>query len=117
MEGAVEEVDDAGLLAEFYEGIVDHVGAEHREEFVGFSGHVEGVGELERVLEVDVVVGEAVDEEERARGLRARRGWPSGECGRGGGAGSARVCPRRAGDCRNEPRVLLLARVGLYRAS
>jgi len=43
-----------------------HVGAEHGHELVGLAGHEEGVAKLERMLGVDVVVGEAVDEEERA---------------------------------------------------
>ena len=70
MEGAVEEFDDAGLLAEFDEWVADHVRAQHREQFVGLACQVKRVGELERVLEIHVVVGEAVDEEERARELR-----------------------------------------------
>ena len=89
MEGAVEEFDDAGLLAEFDERVADHVRAQHREQFVGLACQVKRVGELERVLEIDVVVGEAVDEEERARELRGvgvgvtvtSSSWPWGDRG------------------------------------
>ena len=39
-EGAVEEFDDAGLLAEFDEWVADHVRAQHREQFVGLACQV-----------------------------------------------------------------------------
>jgi len=65
---AGEELRDAGLEAEADQGVAaaGEVGAEHGEEFVGLAGNEERVAEPERVLGVDVVVGEAVDEEERA---------------------------------------------------
>jgi hypothetical protein len=67
-EVAGEEFHHALLLVEFHSWIAaaGHVGAEHGHEFVGFAGHEKSVAKLERVLGVNVVVGEAVDEEEGA---------------------------------------------------
>lgn len=63
-----EEFRDARLEAEADQGgaAAGEVGAEQGEEFAGLAGNEERVAEPERVLGVDVVVGEAVDEEERA---------------------------------------------------
>jgi hypothetical protein len=61
----VEELHDPGLTAEAKDGLADHVGAKEREKIEGLAGGEEGFGELDGVLEVNVVVGQAVDEEKR----------------------------------------------------
>jgi hypothetical protein len=62
----VEEIHDAGLAAETQERFADHVGAEEGEEIKRLACLEEGFGKLDGMLEVNVVVGQAVDEQERA---------------------------------------------------
>lgn len=62
----VEEIDDAGLAAQAQERLAHHVSSEEGEEIEVFSGLKKRFGELDGVLEIDVVVGQAVDEQERA---------------------------------------------------
>ena len=62
----VEELHDAGLAAQTQDGFAHHVGAEKGEEIETLAGVEEGVGQLHGVLRVDVVVGEAVNEQDRA---------------------------------------------------
>ena len=45
--------------------------AEQRKEVEWFAGLEEGLGELNRMLRINVVVGEAVDEQERSVQIRS----------------------------------------------
>ncbi len=60
----VEEFHDAGLAAEAEERFADHVGAEQGEEVKWFSGVEKGLGKLHGMLRVNVVVRQAVDEQD-----------------------------------------------------
>ena len=61
----VEEFDDACLSAQAQQWLTHHVGAEQRKEIKGLAGFVEGLGKLDGVLKVNVVIGQSVDQEER----------------------------------------------------
>ena len=67
---AFEKPDDALLLAKLHHRVAHHVRAEHRHEFVILPSKIERIGELERMLEIDIVVSDTVDEQQRARKLR-----------------------------------------------
>ena len=61
----VEELHDAGLPAQAQDGFAHHVRAEQGEEVEWLPGVEEGVGKLHRMLGVNVVIRQAVNEQDR----------------------------------------------------
>jgi hypothetical protein len=62
----VEEIDDAGLAAEPQEGLAHHVSSEKGKKIEILTGLKKRFGKLDGMLEINVVVGQAVDEQEWA---------------------------------------------------
>ena len=75
-----EEIDLDLLAGEVELGIGHHVSGREGDDLGALGGDVEGLDQGERVSEVDVVVGEAVDEEERAGELGGVGERALGQC-------------------------------------
>src|SRR5207253_1425474 len=63
-QNAVEEFDDPRLAMEPKHWITHHVGSEQRQKVERLSRIEEYIGKLHRMLNIDVVVGETVNEQE-----------------------------------------------------